>query len=292
MIKSMTGFGRSEQADAKHKFTVEVKAVNHRYCDVSVKLPKKFSFFEAKIRNELKKYACRGKIDIFVSYEDYKEGTVNVRYHEGIARQYLDGLSRMAEEFCLENDIRVSALSRYPEVFSLEENPEDEEDLWNSLEEPLHKALKEFSQAREREGEHLYKDILEKLDRILVLISRIEERSPELVGAYRNRILEKVKELLADTQVSEAVLATEITVYADKVCVDEETVRLRSHVKSMQNCLEQGENIGRKLDFIAQEMNREANTILSKANDMEISEVAIDLKTEIEKIREQIQNIE
>ena len=292
MIKSMTGFGRSEQADAKHKFTVEIKAVNHRYCDVSIKLPKKLGFFEAKVRNELKKYANRGKIDIFISYEAYKDGTVSVQYHEEIARQYLEGLSRMAEKFGMENDIRVSSLSRYPEVFSLEETSEDAEDLWNALEGPLHTALEEFSEAREREGEHLYKDILGKLERVLCLVSKIEERSPELVWAYRNRILEKVRELLSDTQVSESVLATEITVYADKVCVDEETVRLRSHVKSMQNCLEQGENIGRKLDFIAQEMNREANTILSKANDMEISEVAIDLKTEIEKIREQIQNIE
>lgn len=292
MIKSMTGFGRSEQADAKHKFTVEIKAVNHRYCDVSIKLPKKFGFLETKIRNELKKYAYRGKIDIFISYEDYKEGNVSVRFNEGIARQYLNGLSRMAEEFGLENDIRVSALSRYPEVFSVEEASEDEEDIWNALETPLHKALLEFSESRAREGEHLYKDILVKLEKVLDMVSKIEARSPGLVEVYRNRILEKARELLSDTQVSEAVLATEITVYADKICVDEETVRLRSHAESMKKCMEEGENIGRKLDFIAQEMNREANTILSKANDMEISGVAIDLKTEIEKIREQIQNIE
>lgn len=292
MLKSMTGFGRSEIVTNERKIVVELKAVNHRYCDITMKMPKKLGFFEAAIRNLLKLYISRGKVDVFISYEDYTENKSCVKYNQDIAKEYMDALNEMASDFALENDIKVSALSRYPDVFTLEEQTVDEEELWSDLEKVIKDAAEKFVDARLKEGSHLKEDIFDKLDGMLDSVSFIEQRSPEIVAEYRNRLTAKVNELLGDTKVDESVLATEIIIFADKICVDEETVRLRSHIKNMKETLEQAENVGRKLDFIAQEMNREANTILSKANDLEVSNRAIDLKTEIEKVREQIQNIE
>ncbi|BBF43044.1 YicC family protein [Lachnospiraceae bacterium KM106-2] len=292
MIKSMTGFGRSEYATKDRKIVVEIKSVNHRYCDISIKMPKKLSFFETSIRNLLKKYIQRGKVDVFITYEDYTENKVCVKYNEDIAREYFNQLVKMSEEFGIENDVKATALSRYPEVLTLEEQTIDEEELWTFMEKAIVEASEKFVKTRIEEGERLKTDIFAKLDGMNELVSFIEKRSPEIVAAYRDRIIEKVNELLGDNKVDEVVMATEITMFADKICVDEETVRLRSHISSMEETLEEGVGIGRKLDFIAQEMNREANTILSKANDLEVSNKAINLKTEIEKIREQIQNIE
>lgn len=292
MLKSMTGFGRSETVTVERKIVVELKAVNHRYCDISIKIPKKLGFFEAAIRNVLKEYIGRGKVDVFVSYEDYTENKACVKYNYDIAMEYMKCLNQIKEDFQLENDIKVSQLSRYPDVFTLEEQTIDEEELWSALEGAIRKAAEKFVEARMAEGANLKKDLLEKLEEMLSLVETIEERSPEIVKEYREKLTDKVKELLGDTKLDESILATEITIFADKICVDEETVRLRSHIKNMINTLEAKDSVGRKLDFIAQEMNREANTILSKANDMDISNKAIDLKTEIEKVREQIQNIE
>lgn len=292
MLKSMTGFGRSETVTVERKIVVELKAVNHRYCDISIKIPKKLGFFEAAIRNVLKEYIGRGKVDVFISYEDYTENKACVKYNYDIAMEYMKCLNQIKEDFQLENDIKVSQLSRYPDVFTLEEQTIDEEELWSALEGAIRKAAEKFVEARMAEGANLKKDLLEKLEEMLSLVETIEERSPEIVKEYREKLTDKVKELLGDTKLEESILATEITIFADKICVDEETVRLRSHIKNMINTLEAKDSVGRKLDFIAQEMNREANTILSKANDMEISNKAIDLKTEIEKVREQIQNIE
>lgn len=292
MLKSMTGFGRSEIAEIDRKITVEIKSVNHRYCDISIKMPKKLSFFEAGIRNVLKKYIGRGKIDVFITYEDYTENNVCVKYNPELAKEYLINLRRISEEFNLENDIRVSALSRYPEVFTLEEQTINEEELWKLVETAVNNAAERFVETRIVEGEALKIDILSKLDGMISLITFIDERSPQIVTEYRNKIMSKVNELLGDTKIDETILATEVTIFADKICVDEETVRLKSHISNMKNTLYDSDNVGRKLDFIAQEMNREANTILSKANDLEVTNKAIDLKTEIEKIREQIQNIE
>jgi uncharacterized protein (TIGR00255 family) len=292
MLKSMTGFGRCEIAGEDRKITVEMKAVNHRYCDITIKMPKKLGFFEAGIRNLLKQYIGRGKVDIYITYEDYTENNVCVKYNAELAREYYAGLEKMSKEFGLENDIRVSVLSRYPEVFTLEEQTLDEKELWELVEEAVRTAAGRFVEARITEGEHLRQDINAKLDGMLKLVDFIEVRSPEIVTEYRNKLLAKVTELLGDTRVDESVLATEVTVFADKICVDEETVRLKSHIINMQESLKDSDNVGRKLDFIAQEMNREANTILSKANDLEVTNKAIDLKTEIEKVREQIQNIE
>lgn len=292
MIKSMTGFGRSELVKGDRKITVEMKSVNHRYLDVNMKMPKKLNFFEAAIRNELKNYIQRGKVDIFISYEDYTETNICVKYNKELAAEYMKYLEQMAVDFSLDNDVRVSALSRYPEVLSMEEQNIDEEELWIMLSEAIGKAAEGFVDSRIKEGENLKEDLIGKLDGMLVHVAYITERSPEIITQYRSKLEDKVKELLGDAQIDESRLLTEVTIFADKVCVDEELVRLRSHIETMKENLQNGGSIGRKLDFIAQEMNREANTILSKANDLEISNRAIELKTEIEKVREQIQNIE
>lgn len=292
MIKSMTGFGRCEIQKDSRKFTVELKSVNHRYLDVNIRMPKKLNFFETAIRSLLKSYAARGKIDIFVTCEDLSQAQMSVKYNSSLAEEYMKYLKQMEEEFGLENDIRVSTLSRYPEVFTMEEQSEDEEELWNGLKEALEGAFKQFVETRKREGENLKKDILSKLDILSEQIEFIEERSPQIIAEYRTKLEDKMKELLADTQIEESRIAAEVILFADKICTDEEVVRLKSHISHMRNTLEEQDEIGRKLDFIAQEMNREANTILSKANDIEVSDRAIGLKTEIEKIREQIQNIE
>lgn len=292
MIKSMTGFGRCEIARGERKITVEMKSVNHRYLDVSIKMPKKLNFFEAAVRNELKNYIQRGKVDIFIGYEDYTEANMCVKYNKELAAEYMRYLTQMAEEFSLDNDIRVSTLSRYPEVFGMEEQNVDEKALWQLLEEAIRGAAEGFVETRIKEGENLKNDLIGKLDGMLGHVDYITQRSPQIVTEYRQKLEEKVRELLEDAKVDESRLLMEVTIFADKVCVDEELVRLRSHIETTRENLIQGGSIGRKLDFIAQEMNREANTILSKANDLEISNRAIELKTEIEKVREQIQNIE
>lgn len=292
MIKSMTGFGRFEAAGNNRKFTVEMKSVNHRYLDINIKMPKKLNFFEAAIRGELKNYISRGKIDVFITYEDFSENNSSVRYNRELAGEYLRYLRQMAEDFGLEDDIRVSALSKYPEVLTMEEQNIDEEELWKELQRAVAGAAERFVQSRIAEGGHLRDDLVGKLDGMLKLVDFVAERSPQIVSEYRQKLEERVRELLEDTAVDESRLLTEVAVFADKACVDEEIVRLRSHIETTRRTLLEGGSIGRKLDFIAQEMNREANTILSKANDLEITGCAIELKTEIEKVREQIQNIE
>lgn len=292
MIKSMTGFGRCEVQEDQRKITVEMKSVNHRYLDVAIKMPKKLNFFEAAIRSELKNYIQRGKVDLFITYEDYTESNVCVKYNRELAAEYMEYLNQMAEDFSLDNDVRVSVLSRYPEILSMEEQTVDEEKLWKLLERAIRGAAEGFVETRIKEGENLKNDLLEKLNGMLVHVDFITERSPQIIAEYRQKLRDKVKDLLEDTKVDENRLLMEVTVFADRVCVDEELVRLRSHIEATRETLLQGGSIGRKLDFIAQEMNREANTILSKSSDLEISNRGIELKTEIEKVREQIQNIE
>ena len=292
MIKSMTGFGRCEFTDEKRKFTVELKSVNHRYLDVNIKMPKKLNFFESSIRALLKEYIERGKVDVYITYEDYTEDNYALKYNSALAAQYLDYLNRMAEEFGLENDIRVSNLSRYPDVLVMEEQDVDEKELWDGLERALRGACEQFVASRIKEGENLKVDLIDKLDHMISYVDFIEKRSPQIMEEYHRRLEDKIKEILGDRQMDDGRIATEVTIYADKVCVDEETVRLRSHINTTKETLLEGGSIGRKLDFIAQEMNREANTILSKANNIEISDTGINLKTSIEKVREQIQNIE
>ncbi len=292
MIKSMTGFGRSEVVTDECRISVEIKAVNHRYLDLAVKMPKKFNYFEAAMRTLLKDYIQRGKVDVFVVYEDYTEEKVCLKYNSSLAAEYMETFGRMAEQFGIENDVKVSELSRYPEVLTMEQVPEDEEQMWALLEKVLREAAESFVKARVLEGENLRTDLLGKLDHMLELVASIEERSPKVVEEYRQKLTDKIRELLQSASVDEARILTEVTIFADKICVDEETVRLRSHIEGMEKELQAGGSVGRKLDFIAQEMNRESNTILSKSSDLEISDQAIILKTEIEKVREQIQNIE
>lgn len=292
MIKSMTGFGRYETVTDEYKISVEMKAVNHRYLDLSIKMPKKFNFFEAGIRNLLKNYIQRGKVDVFISYEDYTENKLCLKYNSALAAEYMDYFAKMEEQFRIQNDIKVSALAKCPEVLTMDEIQEDEDQMWKLLSETIEEAAKRFVDTRVTEGENLKTDLLGKLGYMTGLVGFIEERSPRILSEYRAKLEDKVKELLAGVAIDESRIATEVTIFADKICVDEETVRLRSHIENTRTELEAGGSVGRKLDFIAQEMNREANTILSKANDLEVSDKAIALKTEIEKVREQIQNIE
>ena len=292
MIKSMTGFGRAELIDEEKKITVEMKSVNHRYLDVNMRMPKKFSVFEASIRSLLKEYIQRGKVDVFITCEDYTQSRVSVKYNREIAQQYLGYLQEMNRDFQLSGEINAALLSRYPEVLTMEEQTEDEDEMWGALEGVIRNAAVQFVEARTKEGIELKRDILDKLEKMEEKVELVEKRSPDIIKEYREKLETKVKELLADTQMEESRIAAEVILYADKICTDEETVRLKSHIKHTKSVLDEKEGIGRKLDFIAQEMNREANTILSKANDLETSNLAIDLKTEIEKIREQIQNIE
>lgn len=293
MIKSMTGFGRSESVTEERKIVVEIKAVNHRYCDMNVKLPKKFNYFETSIRTFLKDYIQRGKVDVFITYEDYAEGRVSLKYNRELAAEYIKNLNSMAQEFSLPTtDITPTIVGRFPDVFSLEEQSVDQDEIWEHLKGVVAEAATKFVDSRIAEGENLKTDLIAKLDEMLKIVAFIEEKSPEIIVDYKARLIERVNELAANAQIDEQRIATEVTLFADKVCVDEEIVRLKSHIESTKAILLEGGSVGRKLDFIAQEMNREANTILSKANSLIVSDMGINLKTEIEKVREQIQNIE
>ena len=268
MVKSMTGFGRCEVSEGDRKMTVEMKSVNHRYLDVTIKMPKKLNYFESAVRSILKEYMQRGKVDVFITYEDLSEAKMALRYNKEIAAQYLKYLQQMSEEFGLEQDVKAGALSRYPEVLVMEEVEEDEEELFRMLEQAVRGACEQFVETRTREGENLKRDLSAKLDELLDHVSYVEERSPQIIAEYREKLAEKVRELLGDAQLEESRVAAEVTLYADKICVDEEIVRLKSHIAHTKATLEEKDSVGRKLDFIAQEMNREANTILSKANDL------------------------
>lgn len=293
MIRSMTGFGHGEVSNDKNqKVTVEMKSVNHRYCDISLKLPKKLAMFEANIRNIMKEYASRGKIDIYVSYEDLSETAVSLHYNQAMAEEYMQVFKKIQEDFNIETKITAEALAKYPEVVTIEEVQQDEEVWWELLEAALRQAAEKFVETRTIEGANLKRDLLGKLDQMAADVAFIEERSPQIIAEYRSKLEEKVKEFLEDSTIEENRIAAEVTLYADKIAVDEEIVRLQSHISSMTDVLESDESIGRKLDFMAQEMNREANTILSKSSDVDLADHAIELKTNVEKVREQIQNIE
>ena len=292
MIKSMTGYGRAEYADEDLKIAVEIKSVNNRYLDIGIKMPRQLGMLEAGIRAELKKYISRGKVDVYITYEDLKEANMQVKYNSKIAGEYLKYLGQMAQEYGLDDDIRVSTLSKYPDVLTMEEEPMDPVQLWDRLRAVVDEAAENFREARVREGEFLRNDLIGKLNEMQGHVDFITERSPQIVAAYRQRLYDKVKELIGDAVIDDSRIVQEVTIYADKVCVDEELVRLQSHIKATREALDGSEGIGRKLDFIAQEMNRESNTILSKSDNLEVSDRAIELKTTVEKVREQIQNIE
>ncbi|MGI6117882.1 MAG: YicC/YloC family endoribonuclease [Bilifractor sp.] len=292
MIYSMTGFGRGEAGDDEHKISVEIKSVNHRYLDFNIKMPKRFNHLDTFVRSILKEYASRGKIDVFISYEDNSENAALLKYNRSLARQYYQYAGIISQDFGMENDMTVARLMRFPDIFRAQEGSLDEELLKSLLDQALREACVQLKAARNREGEALKSDIIGKLDHMRENVLEIEHREPAILNNYKARIMGKVKDLLGDTPVDESRIAAEVVIFADKICTDEETVRLRSHIDNMVKELARGGLIGRKLDFLTQEMNREANTILSKSNDMITSNMAIDLKTEIEKVREQIQNIE
>ncbi len=292
MLKSMTGFGRCEAVIGDRKATAEIKSVNHRYCDITVKIPKKLGALESPIRSLLGEYIQRGKVDVFITYEDNTEGGAVVRYNETLAGEYMKVFRQMQATFGLADDIHVSTLSHCPEVISLEDIAIDEDALWEVIQQAVRGAAQALSETRAKEGSNLKDDLISKLDQMLLRVEEIEKRAPEIISDYRERLMAKVRDMLADTNIDESRIAMETTIYADKLSVDEEIVRLKSHIRTMKSELEKGGAVGRKLDFIAQEMNREANTILSKSGDLITSDIAIELKTNIEKVREQIQNIE
>lgn len=293
-IKSMTGFGRSEIITDDYRVLVEIKSVNHRYLDLGIKMPRKFNVFEARLRQLLKQYIERGKTDVYITFEDYTDAGKKLIYNRDIAAEYVQYIGEMSEMFGIRNDIGASLLARFPDVLCMEEAASDDDRYWEILEPAVKAAAENFCTEREREGEHLRNDLLGKLGAMEGYVAQIEESSPSVVESYRSRLYEKIKETLADSGLSadEGRIVTEVTIYADKVCTDEEMVRLKAHINAMENKLNAGGSCGRELDFIAQEMNREANTTLSKANNLKIADTAIALKTEIEKVREQVQNIE
>lgn len=292
MIHSMTGFGRSEIVENNWKVTIEIKSVNHRYLDINVKIPRKFNFFESQMRTLLKAYMERGKVDVFLTYENIAEESGCITYNRNLAQEYANYIEQIAIDCKLANDLNATALARFPEVIMLEETTVREEEICVLIQRTLQSAGESFQNTRRTEGEHLKEDLLLKLDSMLEQITFIEKQMPIIVETYKQKLMTKVKELLDDAQIEEPRILAEVTLFADKSCVDEEVVRLRSHIQTTRDTLVKGGTVGRKLDFIAQEMNREANTILSKAGSLEIANCAIELKTEIEKIREQIQNIE
>ena len=291
-LKSMTGFGRAEVSNDQYRLSVEVKSVNSRFLDLSIKMPKKFNALEAPIRNTVKEYISRGKVDLFITYESFSEKGKALRLDLPLAKEYLESMRTLVNTLGIEDDVKVTHLASLPDVLVLSEESEDDDALWESLKPSLIGALERFSETRVMEGENLQKDLLGKLSEMEAIVNRIDERSPEIMAAYEARLRAKVSELLEGTGIDEARIVQEVTIYSDKICTDEERVRLHSHIKNMRTKLQNGGLVGRELDFVAQEMNREANTTLSKANDLIVSEDAIGLKTLIEKIREQIQNLE
>ena len=291
-LKSMTGFGRAEVSNDQYRLSVEVKSVNSRFLDLSIKMPKKFNALEANIRNTVKEYISRGKVDLFITYESFSEKGKALRLDLPLAKEYLESMRTLVNALGVEDNVKVTNLASLPDVLVLSEESEDDDALWESLKPSLIGALERFAGTRVMEGENLQKDLLGKLSELEAIVNRIDERSPEITAAYEARLRAKVSELLEGTGIDEARIVQEVTIYSDKICTDEERVRLHSHIKNMRTKLQNGGLVGRELDFVAQEMNREANTTLSKANDLIVSEDAIGLKTLIEKIREQIQNLE
>ena len=292
MIKSMTGFGRAEEITDNYKLSVEIKSVNHRYLDLNIKMPRRFFPFEADIRSIVKEYVSRGKVDLFINYLDFKDKAGGVYLNKNIVEKYLDIGLELCKEYKIVDDLKVSHLLQLPDVISIDEPELDEDEIKSRLFTVLKKACKVFLSTREAEGEKLFTDMSSKLKVLADTTENIDKRYPEVLEEYKAKLTLKVNELLSVASIEENRIATEVTLFADKIGIDEEVVRLFSHIKAMNDEMKLDTGIGRKLDFLAQEMNREANTILSKSTDLNIADYAIILKTEIEKIREQIQNIE
>lgn len=292
MIKSMTGYGRGEALLDTMNIGVELKSVNHRYFEFSARVPRAFNFLEEKLKSFFGASVSRGKVDVFVSLDAAEQPGTEVIVNHLLAAGYVKALHSLFEEYGVTNDITVTAIAKYPDVITVKKQPADEDAVWAAVESAAGAALGAFLKMRETEGEKLSADIMLRIKFILEKVEFIETRSPESAKAYREKLEQKIKDLIGDVQIDEQRLITETAIYADKIAVAEETVRLRSHMEQLAGLLDEGGAIGRKLDFIVQEMNREANTIGSKAQDMEITRAVVDIKSEIEKIREQVQNIE
>ena len=292
MIRSMTGYGRAEAVSDTHKIGIELKSVNNRYADFNIRIPRKFMYLESRIRTYLKQNIERGKVDIFISSEEYGDAAGTLHVNEALAASYVERMRELITAHSLTGDVSISDLVRAPEVFMVGDAERDEDEIWNLMLPVLEEAVSEFNDAREAEGEQLKADILSKLEELSSLVSDVIAHEPEIMAAYQEKLTDKLAELLEDRSIEESRIIAECALYADKICTDEETVRLKSHIEQMKKELEKKGSIGRKLDFIAQEMNREANTTLSKAGDLLTADAGIAMKTTIEKIREQIQNLE
>ncbi len=292
MVRSMTGYGRACELIDGMNITVEIKSVNSRYLEFSSRVYKNYSFLEEKLKAYVSKLVSRGKVECSVQIDTIEADDVVVQLNESLAAGYLQAVNTLSEKFGLENDYKVSNLARHTDIFAVRKAPADEEKIWNAVRTVLESAVKAFVAMRETEGAKLRDDVLSRADTILSYVEKVEKRSPETVREYNEKLLGRIRELIGDVNVDEQRLLTEAAVFADKIAVAEETVRLRSHFDQLRSMMTLDEPIGSKLNFLLQEMNREANTIGSKANDIEIARTVIDIKAEIEKIREQIQNIE
>ena len=292
MAKSMTGFGRDDEIIDGYSITVEIKSVNHKYFEFFAKVPRMYGFLEEKLKSYINSVISRGKVECFVGIECLEDSETEIIVNHALAEGYLNSIRELSEKFSLDSEISAAALSRYPDVITLHKAPDDEEKIWAAVKQTAETALEKFVSMRAAEGEKLKADVLSRAETILDCVSFIEERSPQTVKEYNDKLILRMKELLGDASVDEQRLLNEAAIFADKVAVAEETVRLRSHIDQLRVFLDSDEAIGRKLDFLVQEMNREANTIGSKAQDVEIARRVISIKAEVEKIREQIQNIE
>ena len=292
MLKSMTGYGRQEKLIDGKKILVEVRSVNQRFTDYNIKLPRHMGFLEEKVRNFASEKITRGKVDIYISVESYDETDKEIYPNTALAKNYIDVLKQLRDEFDLKDDISVMKVAEFTEIFKTERKEEDQEQVWSQVKEVMAEAMEAFISMREREGERIEKDLVERVEYMKTLAAQVDERSPQTVEEYRDRLYSKIKELLEDRDIDESRVLTEVAIFSDKIAVNEETVRLGSHFEEFYNIINSGEPAGRKLDFLIQEINREVNTIGSKAQDIEIAKTVVTLKGEIEKLREQIQNIE
>lgn len=291
-MKSMTGYGRCEGIFDGKKVLAEIKSVNHRYADYNIKVPRYYGFLEEKIRGFVSGFLSRGKIDVYVAVESYEDTDKQVILNRPLAQSYIDALRELRDEFSLTDDISVSAVARYTDIFSTERKQEDSEQIWQTVLQALKPAMEQFMQMREREGARLLTDLQARSSEMAAMVDRIEQRSPQCVEEYREKLEARLREVLQDVNIDEGRLLTEAAIFADKIAVAEETVRLKSHFTELNAIMAASQPAGRKLDFLIQEMNREINTIGSKANDLAIAKMVVDFKAELEKLREQVQNIE
>ena len=292
MIKSMTGYGRGEAVLNGRSIVIELRSVNNRYLDCSVRLPRSCAFAEEGIKSRIKEATSRGKVDVFVTVDSTQADAVAIQLNRPLAESYMKAFVEMSETFQITNDVTTSVLARFPDVLTVEKLPQDQDALQADLNAVLDLALADYDHMRSAEGARLEEDLLSKLSNLEAFVTQVEARSPQTVQEYRDRLYAKLQEVLGNTQIDESRILTEAAIFADKVAVDEETVRLRSHIAQFRTMLEQGGIVGRKIDFLIQEMNRETNTIGSKCTDLTIAHAVVDMKSEIEKLREQVQNIE